>query len=101
MGGYNTFCEILSFDKPAIIVPRVFPRKEQYIRASRAQELGLIRMLDPTQGQLTVEHMIAAIRELPTQKPPSHGQFEDLLGGLEYVTERVGVHIPSLLDVAE
>ena len=26
MGGYNTFCEILSFDKPALIVPRTVPR---------------------------------------------------------------------------
>lgn len=33
MGGYNTFCEILSFDKPALIVPRVKPRLEQAIRA--------------------------------------------------------------------
>ena len=46
MGGYNTFCEILSFDKPALIVPRTEPRLEQYIRASRAQALGLTRMLD-------------------------------------------------------
>ena len=33
MGGYNTYCEILSFDKPALIVPRVAPREEQLIRA--------------------------------------------------------------------
>ena len=26
MGGYNTFCEILSFDKRAIIVPRTLTR---------------------------------------------------------------------------
>ncbi len=45
MGGYNTFCEILSFDKPALIVPRTVPRLEQYIRATRAQELGLVRVL--------------------------------------------------------
>jgi len=44
MGGYNTFCEILSFDKRALIVPRTKPRLEQYIRAARAQELGLVRM---------------------------------------------------------
>ena len=25
MGGYNTFCEILSFDKRALIVPRTTP----------------------------------------------------------------------------
>ena len=47
MGGYNTFCEILSYDKPALIVPRTVPRKEQFLRASRAQELGLVRMLAP------------------------------------------------------
>ena len=43
MGGYNTFCEILSFDKRALIVPRTAPRMEQYIRAARAQELGLVQ----------------------------------------------------------
>ncbi|MBU2981389.1 hypothetical protein KO498_06135 [Lentibacter algarum] len=101
MGGYNTFCEILSFNKPAIIVPRVFPRKEQFIRASRAEELGLIRMLDPTENQLTVENMITAIRALPAQKPPSEGQLSGLLGGLDTVTERVSVHIPTLLERAE
>ena len=33
MGGYNTMCEIMSLDKKAVIVPRVKPRKEQFIRA--------------------------------------------------------------------
>ena len=50
MGGYNTYCEILSFDKPALIVPRVAPRQEQLIRASRAAELGLIEMLLPEEA---------------------------------------------------
>ena len=27
MGGYNTYCEILSFDKPALIVPRTVPAR--------------------------------------------------------------------------
>src|SRR3546814_15469326 len=40
MGGYNTFCEILSLNKRAVIVPRKLPRMEQFIRDSRAQELG-------------------------------------------------------------
>src|SRR5690606_32215418 len=48
MGGYNTFCEILSFDKRALLVPRSKPRREQFIRASRAAELGIVDMLDPT-----------------------------------------------------
>ncbi|MDH3737787.1 MAG: hypothetical protein OER92_01245, partial [Alphaproteobacteria bacterium] len=46
MGGYNTFCEILSFDKRALIVPRTRPRLEQFIRASRSQEFGLVKMLN-------------------------------------------------------
>ena len=46
MGGYNTFCEILSFDKRAIIVPRTKPRLEQFIRARAARNIGLIEMLD-------------------------------------------------------
>ena len=45
MGGYNTFCEVLSLDKRALIVPRTAPRLEQHIRASRATELGLVSML--------------------------------------------------------
>ena len=51
MGGYNTYCEILSFDKPALIVPRVKPRQEQLIRARRAAELGLIEMLLPEEAE--------------------------------------------------
>ena len=54
MGGYNTFCEILSFDKPALIVPRTAPRLEQYIRAARAAELGLLTML-PERRAATLE----------------------------------------------
>jgi predicted glycosyltransferase len=47
MGGYNTTCEILSFEKRALIVPRVEPRREQLVRAERLRDLGLIDMLHP------------------------------------------------------
>jgi predicted glycosyltransferase len=47
MGGYNTTCEILSYSKTALIVPRVRPRQEQWLRASRLRELGVIDMLHP------------------------------------------------------
>ena len=100
MGGYNTFCEILSFDKPAVVVPRTFPRMEQYIRASRAEALSLIRMLDEHRDGFTPEAMIAAIRGLATQPPPSAGHYEGLLGGLEEVTRRTGVLLPQLAKAA-
>ena len=45
MGGYNTFCEVLSRNKPCVMVPRTKPRQEQLIRASRAAELGLVTCL--------------------------------------------------------
>ena len=47
MGGYNTICEVLSFRKSALIVPRVAPRREQLIRAKRLEALGLIDVLHP------------------------------------------------------
>ena len=33
MAGYNTVCELLSFGRNAILVPRAEPVKEQLIRA--------------------------------------------------------------------
>ena len=70
MGGYNTYCEILSFDKPALIVPRVVPREEQLIRASRAAELGLIDMLLPEEADDAMR-FAAALKALPDRDPPS------------------------------
>ena len=80
MGGYNTFCEILSFDKPSLIVPRTEPRMEQYIRASRAQDLGLVRMIlaDKKRDAGT---MATLLRTLPHQPKPSEVVVPGLLDG--------------------
>jgi len=84
MGGYNTFCEILSFDKKALIVPRTEPRLEQFLRAERAQHLGLARMLE-NDGVRCPRAMIEALRRLPHQPAPSARQAEGLLDGLDQV----------------
>ncbi len=47
MAGYNTACEVMSFGKRALLVPRVEPRREQLIRAERLQRLGFVDMLHP------------------------------------------------------
>lgn len=47
MGGYNAVCELLAAGKRALIVPRVWPRQEQLIRAQRLSALGLLDMLHP------------------------------------------------------
>lgn len=88
MGGYNTFCEILSFDKPAVIIPRTIPRLEQYIRAKRAEDLGLMQMIHKERDGDKADVMIEAIRNLHNQRPPSAVQINGLLDGLDIVAER-------------
>jgi predicted glycosyltransferase len=68
MGGYNTVNELLSFEKPALIVPRCRPRREQLIRAERLQQLGLIDMLRPEQATPGALSAWLA-RELPPRPP--------------------------------
>ena len=88
MGGYNTFCEILSFDKRALIVPRTQPRLEQFIRARAARDVGLLEMVDPSKsGDAHV--MATALRQLPQQGLPSDVVVPGLLDGLGNVWRRV------------
>ena len=88
MGGYNTFCEILSFDKRALIVPRTRPRLEQHIRAVHAERLGLVRMLSDMDQPRTPERMAAALRTLATQPRPSEVVIPGLLNGLDCIRDR-------------
>ena len=88
MGGYNTFCEILSFDKPTLLVPRVVPRREQSIRATRAQTIGLLNVL-PIDDYPNVDKMIDALAALPEAEPPSAAGIDNLLGGLDVIGDRV------------
>src|SRR4029077_960499 len=81
MGGYNTFCEILSLDKRAILVPRVTPRQEQLLRAIRAADLGLVRTLPPD-GAHDAGMMAAALRGLAQQPLPSTRNASQMLDGL-------------------
>ena len=88
MGGYNTFCEILSFDKKAIIVPRTRPRLEQFIRARAARNVGLLEMLDADRGR-DPHAMATALRQLPQQGLPSDVVVPGLLDGLGNVLRLV------------
>ncbi|GJE40964.1 hypothetical protein AEGHOMDF_0123 [Methylobacterium soli] len=88
MGGYNTFCEILSFDLPSLLVPRTEPRREQLIRARAAEALGLAQVLLEQDGRDPLR-MAAALRALPRQAPPSRVVVPGLLDGLDVIRERV------------
>lgn len=101
MGGYNTFCEILSMDKPAIIAPRTRPRLEQQIRAAAAEELGLVRMLHPERDGGGPEVMARAIRALPQQKRPSAANLPGLLDGLGTIARQAQAAVPAIAAAGE
>ncbi len=88
MCGYNTFCEIISFDRPALFMPRTQPREEQLIRAERASELGWVKMLGAEKAD-DVELMAAVLRDLPDQPKPSQSDHDIDLAGLERVCDQV------------
>ena len=77
MGGYNTICEVLSFEKQALIVPRVRPRSEQWIRAQRLRALGLIDVLHPDS---VTPAAITAWLAAPDRRPPRARELMDFEG---------------------
>ena len=101
MGGYNTACEVLSFEKHALMVPRVHPNLEQWIRAQRLRELGLVDVLHPDQlSPRALTDWLA--RDLGP--PPASGGRVDL-GGLTrtpgLVAELLGVSIAPVEHAAK
>ncbi len=89
MGGYNTFCEIMSFDKRTLLVPRRHPRREQLIRADRAAQFGLVDVLDPDHAS-DPHRMAAALAALPRRKRPSECGYRIDLDGLQRIGKIVG-----------
>jgi predicted glycosyltransferase len=86
MGGYGTTSEILSFEKHALIVPRVTPRREQLVRAERLAALGLVHMMHP--DDVTAAALAAWIAN-DLGSPPSARSVLDF-GGLD--------RMPALLE---
>jgi len=108
MGGYNTVCEVLSYEKHALIVPRVNPRREQLIRAERLRDLSLLDVLHPDKlnPRALTEWLARDMRPPPRARdridlnglsrlphlleevlaaPPHPAQSKLLKGGIQYV----------------
>jgi predicted glycosyltransferase len=88
MAGYNTFCEVLSLNKPTLLVPRTTPRQEQFIRARRAAELGLVEILtqeDAADPEAMAKHLL----ELPGRPCPQDAGADQMLLGLERISDEV------------
>jgi predicted glycosyltransferase/glycosyltransferase involved in cell wall biosynthesis len=88
MCGYNTFCEVISFDKPALFMPRTHPREEQLIRAERASELGWVSKFSAEETR-DPEFMVNVLRELPAKAVPSSSSTPIDLEGLDRVCKLV------------
>ncbi len=88
MGGYNTFCEILAADKPALIVPRTVPRLEQFIRATRMSNLGVVSMLVDDEHR-SISAMADALCKLPAQSTPSSIDLPGYLDGFDNINRIV------------
>ncbi len=89
MGGYNTVCELVALRKPAVVVPRTYPRLEQLLRANALADLGLLRVLRPE--QLTPENLRAALLKLLDRAVPRHSVLPAGIdfAGLSRITRRV------------
>ncbi len=85
MGGYNTMCEIVSSEKAGLVVPRTSPRLEQEIRATRWEQLGMIRSLHPR--ELTPQNLGDRVLDMLVDPPiPDRGRLD--LGGLGRIADR-------------
>jgi predicted glycosyltransferase len=79
MAGYNTVCEILSFRRAAVLVPRVRPRQEQLLRAEALARRGLVRMIHP--DKLEPGRLLETVVEVMAHPSRPHRPVD--LGGLQ------------------
>ena len=82
--GYNTVCELLSFSRRAILVPRSEPVREQLIRARLLAERGFFECLEPQ--DLTSETLISRVLEVLTSSTRPASDVD--LDGLPMIRER-------------
>ena len=85
MAGYNTICELVSLQRPAVIVPRVKPRLEQLIRARAVTRRGAGRMIHP--AELTPRRLLDEVNALLKRPPAAAAALP--LDGLTRVSEEL------------
>lgn len=88
MCGYNTFCEVLTFDKHAVYVPRSVPRLEQRIRAYRSASMGWSSVIEISEAA-NPEIFYQAVRSIRTRRLPSETPVKPDMEGLSRICERV------------
>jgi predicted glycosyltransferase len=95
MAGYNTICELLSFRRPAVLVPRGNPVGEQLLRARLFAARGYFTYVEP--ADLTPDLLIAKVLEA-LKRPAAVAPID--LDGLPRVRERVRSLLAHGVDVS-
>lgn len=96
MGGYNTFCEIATAGRRAVIVPRAKPVLEQSVRAERFAARGLLSAVPPERlSPATLAEAVRAELARVEAGEPGFGAHLDL-----DALPRVQAVVSSLLDDA-
>ncbi|MBW7982616.1 glycosyl transferase family 28 [Enterobacillus tribolii] len=90
MGGYNTTIEILSLNKRALIIPRVSPRQEQWIRASSLAKVNLVACIHPS--ELNTQTLNDWISKNWQPENPRHYLSLD---GLRTFAEKINILLPK------
>ncbi|MEM7063975.1 MAG: glycosyltransferase [Cyanobacteria bacterium P01_B01_bin.77] len=83
MAGYNTICEILSLRKTAVVIPRTRPVQEQWMRAKRFADRGLLYAIHPQ--ALTPQKLWQTLQQSLNTKPYAINSF--CLDGLPRIAQ--------------
>ncbi len=94
MGGYNTVCELLSYEKSCLIIPRVTPRQEQLERAKRLRDQRLLEMLHP--AELSTKTLSAWLNK--SLEAPTGVRDRIDLGGLNRLPDLVANSVELRID---
>lgn len=95
MGGYNSLCEAISAQRRPVVVPRIWPRQEQQIRATKFEQRGLLEVVSGETG--TVEQMHAALCRSIANPRPDFNQID--LQGLKRIAPAILGSVPALADM--
>jgi ABC-type multidrug transport system fused ATPase/permease subunit/predicted glycosyltransferase len=68
MAGYNTVCDVLSYRRPAVLVPRPGPSQEQSLRADRLEAWNATEVVRPS--DLSSRQIANAIRTVLSRGEP-------------------------------
>jgi predicted glycosyltransferase len=97
MAGYNTVCDIMSYRRRSILVPRARPSREQSLRAQRLRACGVASVIQA--DELDPESLADAIENALEEPAPSPdtlplGGIESALDVFDAVCEReANVHV--------